>query len=75
MPPSALLGIAARESTARGRRLRLFNDELRALGQIDGKTFRFELRVAPRQGDAAPNLLRNVRVKAQIEKLDARTDC
>jgi len=23
----------------------------------------------------APNLLRNVRVKAQIEKLDARTDC
>jgi hypothetical protein len=24
---------------------------------------------------APPNLLRNVRVKAQIEKLDARTDC
>ena len=23
----------------------------------------------------APNLLRNVRVKAQIEKLDARKDC
>jgi putative ABC transport system substrate-binding protein len=25
----------------------VFNDELRALGQIEGKTFRFELRVAP----------------------------
>ena len=24
-----------------------FSDELRALGQIEGKTFRFELRVAP----------------------------
>src|SRR5258708_37433327 len=24
-----------------------FNDQLRALGQIDGKTFRFELMVAP----------------------------
>jgi hypothetical protein len=26
-------------------------------------------------GSPAPNLLRNVGVKAQIEKLDARTDC
>ena len=25
----------------------VFNDELRALGQIEGKTFRFELHVAP----------------------------